>query len=507
MSIPGKEEKRKRYSVEEYVSGILAGDRTILSQAITLAESSLPEHYDTIQAIIEKCLPFSSKSIRIGITGFPGAGKSTFIESFGQHITGKGRKLAVLAIDPSSGQTKGSILGDKTRMEKLSTHPDAFIRPSPSAGTLGGVARKTRESIILCEAAGFDTIIVETVGVGQSETAVHSMVDFFLLLMLPGAGDELQGIKRGIIELADAIAITKADGQNKLNAETARVLYQNALQLFPAPPSGWKPEAVICSAFENNGIPEQIARRFQGAGLGETLRFAMRQWRVVGVMDAGNTGFASELWGDVETLLAAFRRTAFSSVILRLRDPAAFDALKARLETDPRLPVQVLREVEFYENQSRRLATFIRLLGLVLTGIFSLGAILGAMVTMYAQVGARIAEIGTLRALGFKRHHILAAFLLESMFLGFLGWLLGLVPASLLNFFTLSTINWSSFAEITFKFALTPGIVVKSLLFGVGMGLLGGLLPSLKAARLPLLEALPVACRLPPARSYPRPIF
>jgi putative ABC transport system permease protein len=235
---------------------------------------------------------------------------------------------------------------------------------------------------------------------------------------------------------------------------------------------------------------KDIARRFQGAGLGENLHFAMRNWRVVGIMDAGNTGFSSELWGDVETLLSAFRRTTFSSVILRLRDPAAFDALKKRLESDPRLPVQVLREVQFYENQSRRLATFIRVLGLVLTGIFGLGAILGAMVTMYAQVGARIGEIGTLRALGFKRHHILAAFLLESMFLGFLGWLLGLVPASLLNFLTLSTINWSSFAELTFKFALTPGIVVKSLLFGVGMGLVGGFLPSLKAARLPLLEAL-----------------
>jgi putative ABC transport system permease protein len=237
----------------------------------------------------------------------------------------------------------------------------------------------------------------------------------------------------------------------------------------------------------------QIARRFQGVGLGENLHFAMRNWRVVGIMDAGNTGFSSELWGDVETLLSAFRRTSFSSVILRLRDPTAFDALKKRLESDPRLPVQVLREVQFYENQSRRLATFIRVLGLVLTGIFGLGAILGAMVTMYAQVGARIGEIGTLRALGFKRHHILAAFLLESMFLGFLGWLLGLVPASLLNFLTLSTINWSSFAELTFKFALTPGIVVKSLLFGVGMGLVGGFLPSLKAARLPLLEALRTA--------------
>ncbi len=237
----------------------------------------------------------------------------------------------------------------------------------------------------------------------------------------------------------------------------------------------------------------QIARRFQGAGLGETLSFAMRQWRVVGVIDAGNTGFSSEIWGDVEQILQAFRRTTFSSVILRLRDPRDFAALKARLENDPRLPVQVLREVEFYEAQSRRLATFIQLLGLVLTGIFSLGAVLGAMVTMYAQVGARVAEIGTMRALGFKRHHILAAFLAESMLLGFLGWVLGLVPASLLNFITLSTINWSSFAELSFKFALTPGILVKSLLFGVGMGLVGGLLPALKAARMPLLEALRAA--------------
>jgi putative ABC transport system permease protein len=237
----------------------------------------------------------------------------------------------------------------------------------------------------------------------------------------------------------------------------------------------------------------QIARRFKGAGLGETLRFAMRTWRVVGIMDAGNTGFSSEIWGDVEQILQAFRRTTFSSVILRLRDPGEFAALKARLESDPRLPMQVLREVEFYEAQSRRLATFIRLLGLVLTGIFSLGAILGAMVTMYAQVGARISEIGTMRALGFKRHHVLAAFLAESMLLGFLGWILGLIPASLLNFITLSTINWSSFAELSFKFALTPGILLKSLLFGVGMGLVGGLLPALKAARLPLLEALRAA--------------
>jgi LAO/AO transport system kinase len=248
--------RRKKYSVDEYVAGILSGNRTILSQAITLVESSLSEHYDTAQAIIEKCLPYSSKSIRIGITGVPGAGKSTFIETFGLHITDEGRKLAVLTIDPSSEKTKGSILGDKTRMEQLSVHPDAFIRPSPAAGTLGGVARKTRETIILCEAAGFDTILVETVGVGQSETAVHSMVDFFLLLMLAGAGDELQGIKRGIMEMADVVAITKADGPNKLVAEGVRVSFQNALNLFPAKSSGWMPQVLACSALSNTGINE-----------------------------------------------------------------------------------------------------------------------------------------------------------------------------------------------------------------------------------------------------------
>jgi LAO/AO transport system kinase len=248
--------RRKKYSADEFVSGILSGDRTILSQAITLVESSLPEHYETGQVIIEKCLPYSSKSIRIGITGVPGAGKSTFIEAFGLHITGEGRKLAVLTIDPSSEQTKGSILGDKTRMEKLSVHPNAFIRPSPTTGALGGVARKTRETIILCEAAGFDTILIETVGVGQSETAVHSMVDFFLLLMLAGSGDELQGIKRGIMEMADMIAITKADGANKIPAENARVSFENALHFFPKKTSGWYPVVHTCSALANTGIRE-----------------------------------------------------------------------------------------------------------------------------------------------------------------------------------------------------------------------------------------------------------
>lgn len=253
---PETRKRRKKYSVNELVSGILSGNRTILSKAITLVESSLPEHNKTAQLIIEKCLPYSSRSIRIGITGVPGVGKSTFIESFGLHAAGLGGKVAVLAIDPSSQNSKGSILGDKTRMENLSIHPGAFVRPSPSAGTLGGVARKTRESIILCEAAGFDTILVETVGVGQSETAVRTMVDFFLLLMLTGAGDEIQGIKRGIIEMADAIAITKADGANKISAGAARVMFQNALALFPVTQSGWKPLALTCSARSDSGIGE-----------------------------------------------------------------------------------------------------------------------------------------------------------------------------------------------------------------------------------------------------------
>jgi LAO/AO transport system kinase len=248
---------KKKYSVEEYVAGIIGGNRTILSQAITLLESSNPRHFDTAQKIIESCLHYSARSIRIGITGVPGAGKSTFIETFGKLLTGKGRKLAVLAIDPSSSNTRGSILGDKTRMENLSIDPDAFIRPSPAAGTLGGVARKTRETIILCEAAGFDTVIVETVGVGQSETAVSSMVDFFLLIMLAGAGDELQGIKRGIMEMADLIAINKADGNNIIMAERAATEYRNALHLFPLSPSGWRPKVMTCSALEKICI-EQI---------------------------------------------------------------------------------------------------------------------------------------------------------------------------------------------------------------------------------------------------------
>lgn len=251
-----KERKRSQPSVNEYMDGILSKNITTLSRAITLIESSLPQHNELGQKLIELCLPYSGNSVRIGITGVPGVGKSSFIEALGSIITGQEQKLAVLAIDPSSERSKGSILGDKTRMETLSANSNAFIRPSPSAGSLGGVARKTRETIILCEAAGFDTIFIETVGVGQSEVAVHSMVDFFLLLMLAGAGDELQGIKRGIMEMADLVAITKADGSNVEKAMLARAEYQNALHLFPPSESGWIVQAVTCSAMEKTGIVE-----------------------------------------------------------------------------------------------------------------------------------------------------------------------------------------------------------------------------------------------------------
>jgi LAO/AO transport system kinase len=251
-----KRQNRREYSPAEFVEGIHAGDIAILSQALTLVESSLPEHQVIAQEVIEKCLPYAGNSIRLGITGVPGAGKSTFIEALGMHLIRQNHKLAVLAIDPSSERSKGSILGDKTRMEELSVAKNAFIRPSPSAGSLGGVAKKTRESIILCEAAGFDTIFVETVGVGQSETSVHSMVDFFLLIQIAGAGDELQGIKRGIMEMADGIAINKCDGSNTEKAQVAKTQYQNALHLFPLHESGWSPEAITCSSIELNGIQE-----------------------------------------------------------------------------------------------------------------------------------------------------------------------------------------------------------------------------------------------------------
>ena len=247
--------KRKlQPTADELILGILNHDKVALSRAITLVESTNPTHLEKANQIINGCLPHANNSIRIGITGVPGVGKSTFIEAFGTYLTSIGKKVAVLAVDPSSTISHGSILGDKTRMEELVKDENAFIRPSASGDTLGGVARKTRETIILCEAAGFDTIIIETVGVGQSETAVHSMVDFFLLLKIAGAGDELQGIKRGIMEMADTIVINKADGDNIAKAKLAKTEFNRALHLFPAKNSGWIPKVTTCSAFEKTGI-------------------------------------------------------------------------------------------------------------------------------------------------------------------------------------------------------------------------------------------------------------
>ena len=251
-----RRKKRRALTSGEIVEGILRGDITMLSRAVTLVESMASEHQVLAQEVIEKCLPHSGNSRRIGITGVPGAGKSTSIDVFGLHVLKDGGKLAVLAIDPSSERTKGIILGDKTRMERLAVHPNAFVRPSPSAGSLGGVARKTRETIVLCEAAGFNNIFVETVGVGQSETAVHSMVDFFLLLQLAGTGDELQGIKRGIMEMADGIVINKADGDNIHRAQLAQAQFRSALHLFPPTASGWQPEVLTYSGYYELGIAE-----------------------------------------------------------------------------------------------------------------------------------------------------------------------------------------------------------------------------------------------------------
>ncbi|PWA07258.1 methylmalonyl Co-A mutase-associated GTPase MeaB [Flavobacterium psychrotolerans] len=248
--------RKKQPTSKELVEGILDKNITALSRAITLVESTNTNHLEKANEVINACLPHANKSVRIGITGVPGVGKSTFIEAFGKYLTGLGKKVAVLAVDPSSTISHGSILGDKTRMEELVKDKNAYIRPSASGETLGGVARKTRETITLCEAAGFDTIIIETVGVGQSETAVHSMVDFFLLLKISGAGDELQGIKRGIMEMADAIVINKADGDNIRKANLAKTEFNRALHLFPAKKSGWIPTTATCSAITHDGIPE-----------------------------------------------------------------------------------------------------------------------------------------------------------------------------------------------------------------------------------------------------------
>jgi LAO/AO transport system kinase len=248
--------KRKQLSTAEYVAGVLKNKKTILARAITLIESNAPGHYETAREVLKRLLPHSGRSLRVGITGMPGSGKSTFIEALGCHLISEGHKVAVLAVDPSSSITKGSILGDKTRMEKLSRQENCFIRPSPTGGTLGGVTRKSRETILTCEAAGYDVILIETVGVGQNEITVRSMVDFFLLLFIAGAGDELQAIKKGVMEIADALLVNKADGANKARATAVREEYSGALKYLTPATKGWQTGAYTCSALHEEGVSE-----------------------------------------------------------------------------------------------------------------------------------------------------------------------------------------------------------------------------------------------------------
>ena len=271
--------KRHQLTVNDYVEGILSGNRVLLSRAITLIESNAAKHFDLAQAVLQKLLPYTGRAQRIGITGVPGAGKSTFIEALGTKLCQSGHKVAVLAVDPSSTVTRGSILGDKTRMERLAREPHSFIRPSPAGGTLGGVARKTRESLIICEAAGFDVILIETVGVGQSEVTVRTMVDFMLLLLLAGAGDELQGIKKGVIELADALVINKADGDNCARAQAAQQEYAHALHYLPSFTAGWTTQAYTCSALTGDGIAAlwQVMQEFAAQTTASGVFAARRQ--------------------------------------------------------------------------------------------------------------------------------------------------------------------------------------------------------------------------------------
>lgn len=277
--------KEQQYNIETLYNGLISDDRASLSKAITLIESSKLAHNELANQLLEKCIKHNNKTIRIGITGVPGAGKSTFIEAFGKHLTKLGKKVAVLAVDPTSSLSGGSILGDKTRMETLAKDPLAFIRPSPAGTSLGGVTRKTRETIALCEAAGYDIILIETVGVGQSETLVHSMVDFFLLLKLAGAGDELQGIKRGIIEMADVIVINKADGTNIKSSKLAKIEFERALHLYPPKENGWLPKVLLASSIELLGIEDiwQLISKFyeqmQAKGYIEENRLTqLKQW-------------------------------------------------------------------------------------------------------------------------------------------------------------------------------------------------------------------------------------
>ena len=293
--IDGVTNPSRELQAADYVSGVLEGDRSMLARAITLIESNSPRHAAVAEQVMRQLLPHSGGSIRVGITGVPGVGKSTFIEALGCLLCNRGKRVAVLTVDPSSTVSRGSILGDKTRMEMLSREPNCFIRPSPSGGTLGGVTRKSRETILVCEAAGFDVVLVETVGVGQSETTVRSMVDFFMVLMLAGAGDELQGIKKGIIELADALVITKADGDNKLHTESARIEFSRVLHYLITPTPGWRPEVLACSSLENRGIAEvwDVVERFH---LAMTQSGLFHERRRAQTLDWIHTMLEQELW-------------------------------------------------------------------------------------------------------------------------------------------------------------------------------------------------------------------
>ncbi|MEM1125361.1 MAG: methylmalonyl Co-A mutase-associated GTPase MeaB [Bacteroidota bacterium] len=308
--------RRVLLTVDAYVAGVRAGDRGVLSQAITLIESTQPAHQATAQAVLAACLPHVGRSLRVGITGVPGVGKSTFIETLGIRLTAQGHRLAVLAIDPSSARSKGSILGDKTRMERLAADPRAFIRPSATGGSLGGVARQTRETITLCEAAGYDLIFVETVGVGQSEITVHSMVDVFVLLALAGAGDELQGIKRGIVEMADLVAIHKADGSNRAPAKEALRAIRAALHLYPPADSGWTPQTLLCSSLTGDGIDEVWAaiQAYQ-AHAAETGFFEARRQR--------QAWHWTQQTVEQTVLRAFYAHPAVQSVLPRLKEEVA----------------------------------------------------------------------------------------------------------------------------------------------------------------------------------------
>ena len=321
--------KPPKLGVEDYVAGVLAGDRMKLSRAITVIESNAPKHFALGQEIIQRILPYTGKAVRIGITGVPGAGKSTLIEALGTMLCRQGHKVAVLAVDPSSSVTGGAILGDKTRMEQLSREPNAFIRPSPSGGTLGGVTRKSRETLLLAEAAGYDVILVETVGVGQSETTVRSMVDFFLVVVLTGAGDDLQGVKKGVIELADAILVNKADGDNKQKALLTRADYEQILHYLRPATEGWTTKAYTCSAFTGEGVPE----------IWDVMMDYCRQMRASGQLEARrsqqNLTWVREMADDY------FRNLLYNNPAIA----AARESIEAQVLSGEIAPTKALNEI------------------------------------------------------------------------------------------------------------------------------------------------------------------